>query len=266
METEQIDELLARYRAAEGRIASNLVELDSLPTYKILSAGGLEGKTLLQVGAAMAKAPDLWRWLSQLQSVLNDADEIRADGRMNSGRRERIAGLLTGRSILLAVDETPVEQRDLLGVASAEIRVTIDHLLTQMRQTYEPLRDSVAAVDRVWTEVVPRTDSADTTLRRLKVEVTRLGAVEPTVGALERLLDKVRNALANDPISLEDGYGAELDAAVLDATGQMASLARGHDELEGDIADAETLLAELRVLRSRAAMAHTQSTNKILDP
>ena len=121
LQTEQIDELLTRYGAAEARIAANLLELDEHPTYKILSAGGLRGTTLAQVGPAMEKAPELWRWLSQLQVTLNDARDIRDDGRMNSDRRERLSHYLTGPSILLHVDERSLAQRDLLDVSSADV-------------------------------------------------------------------------------------------------------------------------------------------------
>ncbi len=263
LETDKIDELLARYTAAEARIAANLLELDEHPTFKILAGGGLRGATLAKVGSAMERSPDLWRWLSQLQRVLADARDIRDDGRMNSERRARITELLTGRSILLHVDERSLAQRGLLDAGQTNVRSTIEHLLAQMREAYEPIRDGVAAVDQVWTEVVPRTDSGATTLQRLQAEADRLGLREPTLSVLDRRLSEVRSALAEDPLSLSGTFAADLETLVGDATRQMASIARGYDELDGDIAATETQLAELRVLRNRAAAAHTQSSTKI---
>ena len=265
LQTEQIDELLTRYGAAEARIAANLLELDEHPTYKILSAGGLRGTTLAQVGPAMEKAPELWRWLSQLQVTLNDARDIRDAGRMNSERRERLSHYLTGPSILLHVDERSLAQRDLLDVSSADVHGTIDQLLHQMRSVYEPIRDAVATVDQVWTEVVPRTSSGDTTLERLKNDASRLGISEPTLTVLQARLRDVKSALAQDPMSLSGDYAADLDGLITEATHQMATIARGYDELDGDIAESETHLAELRVLRNRAATAHTQAGTKIVD-
>ncbi len=266
LDTEQIDELLARYTAAESRIAANLLELDSHPTFKILSGGGLAGQTKATIGPLMTNAGQLWEWLARLQAVLRDAKEIRDDGRMNAERRARLTSMLTGQQILLAVDEKGLDQRGLLDEKRTELRVTIEHLLTRMRETYEPIRDGVASVDQVWTEVVPRTDSADTTLQRLKADIDRLGIAEPTISVLERRLVEVRKALADDPLSLEHAYAADLDGLVADAARETAKVIRGHDELDGDVAAAETHLAEVRVLRTRAATAHTQSTTKIVDP
>lgn len=266
LDTEQIDELLARYSAAEGRIAANLLELDSHPTYKILAGGGMSGQTKAQIGPLMASAGQLWEWLARLQTVLRDATEIRNDGRMNAERRAQLTSMLTGQQILLNVDEKGLDERGLLDEKRTELKVTIEHLLARMRETYEPVRDGIAAVDRVWTEVVPRTDAADTTVKRLKVDADRLGIVEPTISVLERRLGEVRTALADDPLSLDGSFAADLDGLVADAARETAKLVRGHDELDGDVAAAETHLAEVRVLRTRAATAHTQSSTKIENP
>ncbi len=265
LQAEQIDELLTRYGAAEARIAANLLELDEHPTYKILSAGGLRGTTLATVGPAMEQAPELWRWLAQLRVTLNDVRDIRDDGRMNTERRRRLTDLLTGSSILLHVDDRGVTQRDLLDSGSNDVRGTIDQLLSNMRSVYEPIRDAVAMVDQVWTEVVPRTSSAETTLQRLQKDANRLGLSEPTVNALHTRLRDVKSALAEDPMSLSANYASDLDVLVADAAHQMAAIARGYDQLDGDIAESEAHLAELRILRNQAATAHTQSTSKIVN-
>ncbi len=265
LQTEQIDELLTRYGAAEARIAANLLELDEHPTFKILSAGGLRGTTLATVGPAMEKSPELWRWLGQLQRTLNDARGIRDDGRMSSERRQQLTELLTGDTVVLQVDERTVIQRDLLDVGSADVYGTIEELLSEMRLVYEPIRDAVATVDQVWTEVVPRTSGAETTLDRLKADASRLGISDPTLTVLQARLRDVKSALAQDPISLSRDFASDLDTLVADATHQMADIARGYDQLDGDIAESETHLAELRMLRNRAATAHTQSTAKIVD-
>lgn len=264
LQTEKIDEFLTRYGAAEARIAANLLELDEHPTYKILSAGGLRGTTLAKVGPAMENAAELWRWLSQLQIAMNDARDIRDDGRMSNERRERLTEILQGPSILLHTDTKTVTQRDLLDVASTDVHGSIEDTLRAMRSVYEPIRDAVATVDQVWTEVVPRTSSGDTTLGRLQKEADRLGISEPSLTTLQARLRDVKSALAEDPMSLADDYAADLDRLIADAAHQMAAVARGYDDLDGDIAESETHLAELRILRSRAATAHTQSTAKIV--
>lgn len=266
METDEIDRLLERYGAAEGRIAANLLDLHDHPTYDLLTSGALSGTTARRLGEVAEAAPRLWTDLDALGATLREARALRAEGRMNAERRSRLAELLTGPSVLVDVSRTPLSERDLLDPERAETRVSIDDLLGRLRDLYEPLRDGVAAIDAVWRDVLPRLDAADVTAGELAGELSELGATEPTVGRLERLVTDVRARVMDDPLGLDPDIGTELDRSTADAARHVGELRRSHQELDADLARTEVLVAEARSLRSRAAVSFAEAQAKIAQP
>ncbi len=266
METGEIDDLLARYESAEKRISANLVELDAHPTYTMLTAGPLHGQTAAKYGRAMKQAPQLWVWLSTLQSAVRKARAVRDDGRMNADRRKHLAALLVEPSVILAQSTTPVAERGLLDDGHVELKVTIEQLLTRMRSTYEPIRDAVAEIDGVWRDVLPRLDAASTTLDRLQRTAQRLQVTEPALTTAIRTRDELRSAVANDPASVGKDRGSELDVLVATAADRIAAAQRGFEDLDADLAGIESRLAEIRVLRARAEATYVECAKKIVDP
>lgn len=266
METDEIDRLLERYGAAEGRIAANLLDLHNHPTYELLTSGALTGTTARRLGAIAAAAPTLWTDLDALGATLREARALRAEGRMNGDRRARLAELLTGPSVRVDVGTTPLGERDLLDPELAETRVSIEDLLARLRDRYEPLRDGIAAIDAVWRDVLPRLDAADVTAGELAGELSELGAVEPSVGRLQRLVVEVRTRVMDDPLGLDPDTGVELDRSAADAARHVGELRRSHEELDADLARTEVLVAEARSLRSRAAVALAEARAKIVRP
>ena len=266
METDEIDRLLERYGAAEGRIAANLLDLHDHPTYDLLTSGALTGTTARRLGEFAADAPRLWTDLDALGATLRQARTLRAEGRMNAERRSRLAELLTGPSVLVDVGTTPLAERDLLDPQRTETRVSIDDLLARLRDLYEPLRDGVAAIDAVWRDVLPRLDAADVTGDELAGEISELGTPEPHVDRLQRLVVDVRKRVMDDPLGLDPDIGAELDRLAADAARRVGELRRSHDQLDADLARTEVLVAEARSLRSRAAVALAEAGAKIAAP
>ena len=266
METDEIDRLLERYGAAEGRIAANLLDLHNHPTYDLLTSGALTGTTARRLGEFADEAQRLWTDLDALGVTLREARALRAEGRMNAERRARLAELLTGPSVLVDVSTTPLSERDLLDPQRSETRVSIDDLLARLRDLYEPLRDGVAAIDAVWRDVLPRLDAADVTGGELAGEVSELGTAEPSVGRLQRLVVDVRKQVMDDPLGLDPDIGAELDRLAAEAARHVGELRRSHDELDDDLARTEVLVAEARSLRARAAVALAEAQAKIVQP
>jgi len=256
----EIDELLARYSAAESRIAANLVELDDHPTYELITSGVLTGVTHARVNAPAANAPLLWTGLDALRNTLTTARQVRSDGRVSRDDRSELAEILKGKSVLMGVVETPLAERDLLAGRSVERRLTIEALLGELRAIYEPLRDAVADIDAVWRDVLPRLDAANTTLGELSGELSELGASEPTLTAASAQLSELRLVVMDDPLSLDAGAGQELDQAVAAAARNVGQLRHDHDALDTDLARTEELIATARSLRARAQRSSTQPT------
>lgn len=266
VETDEIDDLLQRYTAAERRIAANLLDLHDHPTYALITDGAMTGTTARRLGEVAAEAPTLWTGLDALGEVLKKAHLIRGDGRMNLERRTRLAELLTGASVLVAVVETPLADRDLLEADQAERRITIEALLDELRDVYEPLRDGIAEIDAVWRDLLPRLDAADTTRAELVAEVATLGVTEPTVGILERRIVAVREMVMDDPLGLDPEAGVELDRTVNEAALAVGQLRQAHDDLDDDLARTEVLVAEARVLRTRGGVARAEALAKVAVP
>lgn len=266
METSQIDELLLRYSHAEDRIAANLVELDDHRTYGLMTSGVLEGTTAQQVDGLVAEAPRLWSGLDALGRTLERAREIRGSGRLGDHQRIELEAILTRQSVLIAVEQTPLAERDLLADGEVERRVSIDGLIDELRRIYEPLRDAVAAIDALWRDVLPRLDAAATTLADLDAEVVALGAVEPSLDAAHGQLADLRTRILDDPLSLDERAGERLDTAVVDVAARIGRLRNAHDALAGDLATTEMLIADARALRARAETSRAEAEAKVLQP
>lgn len=266
LEPRDIHHLLERYKAAASLIRANLGELDAQPTYVQLTTGTLGSETGARLGEAMRRAPELWNWLMLLQAVLDEASELMAQGRLNGERRDRVQFLLYGPSILVGVGSTPFGHRDLVGRPHHELRVTVAALIDQMRETYEPIRNGVAEVERIWRELLPRIESGAATILRLQNQLTELGAREPLVDEVAERLDELRSTIALDPLAVSVEDGVLFDATLERSVAKVTELRRGHDRLDEDLAGVETKLAELRVMRARAAAALSETEVKIRNP
>ncbi len=226
----------------------------------------MTGTTARRLSAVAASSPLLWTGLDALGTVLSRARELRGTGRLNTEERGQLAHLLTGDSVLVDVKTVPVSERDLLEADRTEHRISIEDLLGRLRDVYEPLRDGIAEIDAVWRDILPRLDAAETTRAELEAEVETLGVTEPTVGIMARQLVDVRAKVMDDPLGLDPEIGPDLDRSVSEAAHAVGQLRRGHDELDEDLVRTETLVAEARVLRSRAAAALAEARAKLAAP
>ncbi len=266
MDTEQIDILLNRYDGAVARIAANLVELDDHPTYALVTSGALTGVTGARAKTAALNSPKLWVGLDALRQTLDRATAIRESGRLSGSERLELEAILTRDSVLLGTTDTPLAERDLLQQPSVDQHVSIENLLGLLRQYYTPLRELIAEIDAVWRDVLPRLDAAETTVHGLEQDLEALAVAEPAVTQARSLISDARQAIMDDPLSLAPETGDNLDAAVAEAAHQVGLLRHAQQNLDADLAQTDVLLADARVLRSRAATAYSEAQIKILEP
>ena len=267
MNLEQLDDLLRRYSEAEQKIAATLVDLEAQPTYKLVTSARLRGTTGARLQAALESVPELWRAFSTLREVLDKARTIRGQRRgLADDERQRLETLLASPSILISVEQLPLEQRSLLGPTEKETRITPEQLIAQMSATFAIVSEGVGAVERAWREFVPRIDAATTALARLEqTAIDHDAADEPSLDSLRDTLHDVETTLAEDPLGMDTNSTARLDAAVAIAEERVGELARARSSLDDDLDRAGKLLDDLRRLRAESAAVVAESTVKIAD-
>ncbi len=266
MDDAQIAHKLVQLRAAESRIAEDLLQLDEHPTYTLLVAGDMAGTTGRRVNAIMADAPLLWTWLGSLRTHLDRADALRNEDRgWFSGPRTDVGELLVGRTLELNRATVPARLTP-PGVsvdADGTLRVTPDECIGLIRQIREPVRRAVADVDAVWSDLIPRLEAAETSLRHAEAVAERLAMDVPELVPARQRLEAVRASVVEDPLGLASSVGRDLDSLVARAAAKVGSVERAHDSLSSDVARAEGLVTELRALRARAAASWSEANAKV---
>lgn len=267
MNLEQLDELLRRYSEAEQKIAATLVDLEAQPTYKLVTTARLRGTTAARLQAALESVPELWRAFSTLREVLDEARTIRGQRRsIADEERQRLETVLASPSILISVEQLPLEQRSLLGPTEKETRITPEQLIAQMSATFATVTEGVGAVERAWRDVVPRIDAATTALARLvQTAEDHDAAGEPALDSLRDTLQEIETTLAEDPLGMDANSTARLDATLAIAEQRVGELSRARGSLDDDLARAGGLLADLRKLRAESAAVVAESSVKIAD-
>ena len=231
----------------------------------------MAGKTGEQTNALMEDTPLLWGWLAELRNQLDTVDGLIAERSMFNKTNQDVGVLLGEASIQLAAAELP---KRMTTNARAELEpkpadpdtmlVSCDGLIELFRSVYEPVRDAVARVDAVWRDLMPRIDAATVTLGRAEALSSRLSVRLPEVMMAKQRLDAVRSSVSDDPLSLSSRVGPDLDALVLAAAEAAGSLERAHGNLDSDLQGTDAVLAELRVLRARAAAAYSEAEAKVV--
>ena len=264
---------LAHYKSVLEQWSASLYELDEHATYQLLAAGEMYGVTGKRANHLVATAPMLWSWMGLLRQRIELVDALVDASSVFDNRMVEIDLMLTGKN--LAVSRTGLSD-DLLSAvrgyldreanyaASNEIETNCDGLVELFRTAYDPLRSVVADVDAVWRDLMPRIEAATATLDRAKAVSARLNTTVPQVVMASQRLEAVRASVSDDPLSLSSNVGPDLDALVASAANAAGELERSHGSLSDDLANADSLLAELRVLRARAAAAFSEAQAKVV--
>lgn len=256
---------LQRYTAAEHRIGANLQELEQHSVYQLLTTDVLEGKTAQALQGA--KDADLWELFSLLSSALERARTMRgSDSRLRNETKVELASLLTRDSILLTTENIPLADRGLTGASSREERISVERLLERMAAAYEPIRDVVTHAERVLRDVLPRLNSAEGTLKRLRAEASTLDIPMPELDRIDETISQIRDLSLTDPLSIPSNARTTFDQALHDAGVVIAAARTSHDKLAGDIAKASDLLDECRELIARANRNRADALAKVARP
>ena len=242
------------YQQVLDQWSANLYELDEHATYQLLAAGDMSGVTGDRTNDLIASAPLLWSWMRALRNRMDEVDERIAKGTRFSNNSAEIAQLMTSSDIMVQAPS---------GRAGELVDVTCDGLVSEFNKLYTKVRDVVADVDAVWRDVMPRIEAATFTIDRANALCKRLDVTLPAVRLANQRLEAVRATVLDDPLSISKKVGPDLDRLVASAANAAGSIERGHASLGDDLANADETLAELRVLRARAAAAYSEAKAKI---
>lgn len=239
----RLDHLVAEV----DRLGVNLVELDDHPTFNLLQSSTLTGRTAAELGRLIADAPLVWALLAEIRPVLDQA--IALQDQRKSGE------------LLQLLDRPSLGPPIADGYGPA---ITLSAAVDRLRQSYQEIRAAVAAVDTAWRDVLPRVDAALVELSRLDAAALDIGSPgEPAVESLRARVTELTAKVGTDPLSLSLDVTAELDQMLASAAGRIGEIRDSHEQLGGDFARAEPLLAEIRSLHSQARAARAQAIEKI---
>jgi hypothetical protein len=240
---------LARRTAAEGRMATSLVELEQHPGHALLQAGPLAGRTAQEWAQASADLAGLWQDFGSYQRVLADARDVLAR-----------AG---------SADAEPAELRRLLCEPSVEVgRSVVGHRLTGTVEhietiTLAELADRMeAAFDRVHDLFVTCHDANERFLAALAPLADRLRAArqlgvelgDPRVAAVTARVEELTARYAGDPLALADqppdDVIAELDAQVDALAAELADAVAVRGSWDDRLAAVADAIAEVEAARA----------------
>jgi hypothetical protein len=250
---------LAQRSAAEGRIATSLVELEQHPGHALLATGRLTGRTAAEWAGVRADLAGLWQDFDTYRRVLAAARDALARG-AGEGELHRLL-----REPSIEVGRSVVERR-LTGTVERVDTITLVELAGRME----------AAFDRVHALFVAGHDLHETFLaaigplaERLRTARQLAAELEDTrVAELTARVEELTARCTTDPLSLADtppgaalaDLGTRLDVLVDDLT--RAAAAR--DAWEHRLARVGDAITEVEAVRAAAEQQRLRAQELVL--
>jgi len=267
VEMPEIDTRLQRYTAAEHRIGANLQELEQHSVYQLLTTDVLTGKTARALGAVNDADPSLWQLFTLLSSALDRARTLRGTGnRVRNEVRLELAQQLGSASILIDSHDIPLGERGLTGASTRQEHLSIEALIDRMSALYEPVRNVVTHAERVLRDALPRLNSAEATVARLRADAMALGVDTVDLDRIDETIARIRDLSLTDPLSIPANARSSFDDAIRGASATIAAARASHDALAADIAGASQLLDECRDLIAQASAYRAETLRKVALP
>jgi hypothetical protein len=249
---------LAQRSAAEGRMATSLVELERHPGHRLLSTGRLTGRTEREWVAASADLAALWQDFDTYRQVLAAARTALA-----SAADPELHRLLREPSI--EVGRAVVEKK-LTGTVERVDTITLAGLADRME----------AAFDRVHDLFVTSHHLHETFLAAVGPLAERLRAArqlaadieDPRVAELTTRVEQLTARCTTDPLSLADAPPdaalAELGARVDALTADLARTAAARDAWDHHLARVGDAIAEVEAARTEAEQVRLRAQELVL--
>ena len=239
---DELDALLARYRAAVEAMTSNLTELELAPMWHIVRAGGYVGATAAATEELERENHELWTAVGAFRQVVERAEAVRPMAHRR-GSLSELSELLQDQSVVLAIEDVPLSARTLTGIAHAEVRSTLHDLLGWLETQFAWVRDALIRLHQVSAELPSRVDGVERT-------VARLPASHPARHEAAKALGDAAKLVALDP------FGAD---ELIDRIERRMNL------ISGALERADRRRAEIRLRLERATLLLRELDQRALE-
>ena len=268
MGVELVDRLLSEWDERLRRIDDSLLALEAEPTYQMLAPRSspraeLRGQTARLVAPALDALSDVFEYRGKLTEVLDQARQVRASmsGLAFWGQKDKereIVALLSGPSIELPPDTTPLARRALLDPGARDVRVMPAQLLEAMGAAYACARDAVVGVQAAWEGLEREHAAIARQLDQARASGAALGVlagVEGELAAIERALEASRASAAEDPLGAAAQVASGLGPRVAALARELEAAGALRGRVEVGLARARGTWVRLREVHEAARAA-----------
>jgi len=260
-----LDARLGRFVAAVDVMTSNLVELESNPTNKLLDPASLGGITRERIAAARQTLASLWEHFTEFKGLVERARDLRGtSSHVPQLRLQELEALLTGPSITLPPIEVPLASRGLYTPAQTPVATTPEQLLADMGAAFEAAKREILGVDEAWRTLVPRLGAAQKSITELAALARSLG--EPGLERDQAQVDALGQLVSNDPLGVDEENVTQLEASLSTARARLERLSQDHENLEQDLQACGQRLDEIAASIADGEAALAEARVKIADP
>jgi hypothetical protein len=266
MTLSEADATLARLRADGEAINAAMLDLESHPGHRFLTAASLTGQTRQRWQQASSDIEQLWAKVAEYRCVLDRAQQVRErKNRPGPTELAELAELLRGQAVVLSSHDVPLAQRGLTGPATVVNRASLAGLVDDMATSYQAVAELVTIVGQVVDAWASPLDELASTLAEAQTRAGELGLPEAghhAVTALEAVdaeLGALRELAFTNPLALPDQPAAARIRALttkLDAArGQLDAIAAFRAGLHNQLRRADAAIDEVKAGQQRAWQA-----------
>lgn len=275
----QADLLFQSWDERLRRVDESLLALEGESTWQLIAPGGrllgtLEGETRARVAPAIEAMTRLFEDRERLVAVVERARTIRGTLSslafwQNEAKLGEIEALLSGPSIALGAEITPISRRSLLDPGPRELAISPEELLARMIEAYETARDLTARLSRAWAKLEPAVEEIAGELRELGRERPLIEADAEARAAYDRLTGEIatlHQRIARDPLGVDGSLRAIVSPQLEQIRARVSAHRALFDRVDVALASAEGLRRALREADDHAREVFARVRRELAEP
>ncbi|PSB55271.1 hypothetical protein [Chamaesiphon polymorphus] len=268
----QIDRLLTDWQQKSDAANRNLLELYDLPAYQRLSGVGnppsnVTGTTQQQASTALTAIERLFDYLELFNRQIDRACRLRKELPslfVSDSQLQEIEQLLMGISIELPEAQTPLAQRNLIGLDRVCRSISLEDLLNRMMVAFAIARDTFVSVEMAWTELESKLIVTHRSIAELQELVRDLQVdLPPSLATAQANFADLQLQIDRDPLGINLAFTQDITPLLNNARRELEALAQQRQQLQADFASAPQSLQHLQQLNRDSIAAYTESQSKI---